>query len=116
MKTFTQILADLNGGEADELITDRLAEVVQAVEEYRGNGKLTVTLEIKHHMNGVASVQLGTVNAKSPQRPTAAEPFFYDKTNVGGLTKDDQRSQQPGLPGTNGNGNVTSLDDRKKAN
>jgi hypothetical protein len=42
MKTFTQILADLNGGEADELITDRLAEVVQAVEEYRGNGKLTV--------------------------------------------------------------------------
>jgi hypothetical protein len=114
MRTFTEILASLAGGEADELITDQLAEVVAAVEEFRGDGTLTVQLKVKHHSGGVAVVQLGTVNAKKPQRPTAAEPFFYDKTNVGGLTKDDQRSQQPGLPGTNGN--VTPIDKKEKAN
>jgi len=98
MKTFCQLLAELNGGEADELITERLCEVVQAVEEYNGEGTLTVSLKIKHHKSGVAAVQLGPVRAKAPQQPTAAEPFFYDKTSVGGLTRDDQRSQQPALP------------------
>ena len=114
MKTFTELLAELAGGEADELVSERLAEVVQAVEEHCADGTLTVQLKIKHHKAGVAVVQLGPVKAKIPQAPTAAEPYFYDKTSIGGLTRDDQRSLQPGLPGTNGN--VTPIDDRKKVN
>lgn len=88
---FSAFLATHDGGIANTLATEALAEVVKAVGETGLKGRLTVTVDIERIGDDVHSPQNISIDAvpKIPRRRRGAKVWF--PTKQGGLANRDQR-------------------------
>lgn len=84
---FSAFIAEFNYGEINDKITQKLAELVQAVEDVGKSGTLTLKLTIKKD-NAVALVGV-EVSAKVPEHPLNGSMFFFGEN--GSLLREDPR-------------------------
>lgn len=80
MRLITDILRDIRKGRAVDLASQRMAEIVQAVDETGKTGVLAITLTVKPEKGGGSqkSIQVG-VKAKIPEVDLPEGIFFSDE-------------------------------------
>lgn len=88
-RPFADVLRELSGGELYDTLTDRLAEVVEAVSTHRKPGELALVLKITP--NGDAVIVTETLKAKVPEAGRRSTMFFV--TSGGALVRQDPRQQ-----------------------
>ena len=93
-RSFMQILNEVRFGEAAEELTDKLQELVAAVDNTQKQGELTFKLVLKPGAGGTIEI-LDTIKTKIPEPKKGASLFFA--TVEGNLTMNNPR--QPDLPG-----------------
>lgn len=87
LRSFQDILTDLQSGEVHDQCTDALRKVVLAVQTTKQTGGLTIDLKVKAVGNMISLVP--TIKQKIPQPKTEATAFFSNK--VGDLSLSDHR-------------------------
>lgn len=87
MRDFADFLNDLDHGEVNQLLTERLRDLVSAVDETGKTGTLTLKLKLKQE--GKMAVVVADVSVKKPEKDTAGTMFFFDENQ--GLTREDPR-------------------------
>ena len=89
--TFASMLMELNGGDVERELTDKLTEVVSAVKLTQKKGSITVTLNVKPATKGGAEIVFVTDELKSkvPEFDRASTLFFIDDENQ--LRRQDPR-------------------------
>lgn len=93
MRSFADILRQLQSGRTWNELQDSLHEVCQAVATHRKPGEITLKLKITP--NGETTVLVhDEIKVKAPEPPRANTLFFM--TSDGGLVRDDPN--QPDLP------------------
>jgi hypothetical protein len=93
MKPFTDLLRDIRRGQVVQIATDKLAEVVRAVDRTGGVGTLTITLKIKPSKHGGNEKTIEAhVSAKAPVDPVAPAVFFSD--DEGDLHRNDPKQSE----------------------
>lgn len=87
LRAFSDVLADIGGGDMDARLTRDLAEIVEAVNKTGKAGKLTLTVNVGRDgkMIRVAAVSKATV----PKDSVEATAFFADER--GGLHRENPR-------------------------
>lgn len=92
-RQFTDVLAGMNAGRTVDNLTEKLAEVTNAVLQTGKKGTLTLKIEVSK--NSEHSVSLNeNVDIKVPELSRGTAVYF--KNNNGDLMRDDPR--QPRLP------------------
>ena len=80
MKPFSQVLAELNGGESNAMLTQQLEEVLQAVKKHGRGAALTVKIKVNPASKGGTDVDKilvacdSQVTLPKPEQPT---DFFW---------------------------------------
>ena len=96
---FATFLTDIDYGSANQRITEKLAELVEAVEEVDKVGSITIKITVKKE-NNVAIVSLAC-SANIPEHPINGSLFFFGAN--GCLLREDPRQlklknlDKPGL-------------------
>lgn len=80
MRPITDILREIRKGKAVDLASQRMAEIVQAVDETGKPGELTITIKVKPEKGGGSQkvIQVG-VKAKIPEVDLPEGVFFSDQ-------------------------------------
>jgi hypothetical protein len=80
MRPITDILRDIRKGKAVDLASQRMAEIVQAVDETGKPGELTITIKVKPEKRGGSQkvIQVG-VKAKIPEVDLPEGVFFSNE-------------------------------------
>jgi hypothetical protein len=84
---FISFLADLSYGDVNARLTDKLHELVEAVENTGAAGSLTLKIGVKK--DGKMAVTSVDIAAKIPEEPIPGNVFFFGKK--GSLEKEDPR-------------------------
>lgn len=88
MRPITDVLRDIRKGRVVDLATDRLAEIVQAVDETGKAGELTIILKVTPEKGGGSQKTLtAKVKAKIPEADLPEGIFFSD--SAGDLHRTD---------------------------
>lgn len=87
--SFSEFVTDLDHGRIDQLLTERLAEVVKAVEETGKVGELVFRLAVK--LEGKMAVVGAEIKSKVPEHPLHGTLFYVGGN--GELLRDDPRQQ-----------------------
>jgi hypothetical protein len=95
-KDILDIIANHGGGQLRELLTERLAEITEKVEETGGDGKLTLVLKLEKK-GGVA---LLTPEIKSARPEPALSAAMYDFGPGGELSPPNSRQSDLPIEGT----------------
>jgi hypothetical protein len=91
LSSFSEVLQQLGGGQVYQDLGDKLTEAVQAVQETRKIGEVTLRLKIKP--NGEYGVMIADeVKVKVPERPRGETLFFVNA--AGHLMRNDPRQEQ----------------------
>ncbi len=88
-KPFAAFLQEQRRGGLHGELTDRLAEVVQAVQEHGKPGSLTLKLSIKPNGDGTTMTVSDDISCKTPEPERGAAIFFAD--DDGNLLRHDPR-------------------------
>ncbi|KVD35464.1 hypothetical protein WK59_04005 [Burkholderia ubonensis] len=95
-KSFTATLVDIRRGELVEEATDKLNDLVKAVQDSGKGGKLTLTIDIKPFAKAADAMSVkGNVVVTLPKTTDAEEVFFATYEN--NLSRNNAR--QDDLPG-----------------
>lgn len=86
-RKFSDVLAELAGGDVDVLASDRLGELVAAVDETGGKGKLVITVDVKKSNKMV--IVSASMKMTKPEAALDETMFFVD--NDGNLSREDPR-------------------------
>ncbi len=80
MRPITDILREIRKGKAVDLASQRMAEIVQAVDETNKPGELTITIKVKPEKGGGSQkvIQVA-VKAKIPEMDLPEGVFFSDE-------------------------------------
>jgi hypothetical protein len=89
MRSFVEVVQDLDDGKVAEQLDREIARLVKSVRETNKSGAITLTVKIKPE-SGMA-IASAEVKTKTPQ-PATASTLFYT-TDEGELRKDDPRQQ-----------------------
>ena len=93
MRPITDILRDIRKGRAVDLASQRLAEIVQAVDETGKPGSLTITIKVKPEKGGGSLKNLAVdVKAKIPEIDLP-EGIFYSDAD-GDLHRSDPKQEE----------------------
>lgn len=93
MRPITDILRDIRKGRAVDLASQRLAEIVQAVDETGKPGELTITMKVKPEKGGGSQKSIAvSVKAKIPEVDLPEGVFFSDAD--GDLHRTDPQQQE----------------------
>lgn len=88
MRPITDVLRDIRKGRAVDLATERLAELVRAVDETGKAGSLTLTINVKPEKGGGSAKTIAVeVKAKIPEVDLPEAVFF--STEDGALLRSD---------------------------
>lgn len=87
-RPFTDVLRDLAGGETFEQCTDRLAQVVEAVDVTGSPGEFSIKLKIKKNGDNGFEVT-DEIKTKLPE-PTRGRSFFFRGQDYS-LVREDAR-------------------------
>lgn len=92
-RPFAAWLRELSKGRVHDQATDRLAELVTAIQETGKKGELTIKITVKPQpkMDGRAVLAEGAVTAKIPTADPASSLFFVDGAS---LVRNDPEQQQ----------------------
>lgn len=74
---FNRTIQDIRDGQLLSLLSDKLAEVVEAVATHGKAGALTLTLKVKPNGEGAVTIS-SDVKAKSPEPAVGDAIFFVD--------------------------------------
>lgn len=85
--SFSEFVTDLDHGRIDQLATERLAEVVRAVEETGKVGELVIRFAVK--LEGKMAVVGCEIKSKVPEHPLHGTLFYVGGN--GELLRDDPR-------------------------
>ena len=84
---FTDLLTELDNGRALQRISEEIAEVVDAVQEHKKAGEVTIKLKfVPEGKMAVVSVQ---TTAKKPMEPYRSTIFFHGE--AGSLHREDPK-------------------------
>lgn len=86
-RRISEVLADMNYGETDQMIGERFAEVVQAVEEHGKTGEIKIIISVKRE--GAMAITTVKCETKSPQPPIAGSMFYFGED--GALVREDPK-------------------------
>lgn len=89
-RSIAEIFAEIDGGSALNIASEKLAEVVRDVGAVEKAGSLTVTFNVKPNGEGKHFLDVKIV-AKSPEKPMAASMFYA--TPEGDLTRRDPEQE-----------------------
>ncbi|WP_342640914.1 hypothetical protein [Rhodoligotrophos ferricapiens] len=90
-RSFSAILAELDHGRVHDELTEKLADLADAVRDTRKAGTVTLTLTVKP--NGERSVEItDSIKAKLPEGDKAKSLFFVDEH--GNLSRRDPRQME----------------------
>lgn len=93
MRPITDILRNIRKGRAVDLASQRLAEIVQAVDETGKPGELVITLKVKPEKGGGSLKSIAVlVKAKIPEIDLPEGVFFSDAD--GDLHQSDPHQQE----------------------
>lgn len=95
-KSFHELIRTVDRGNLDRDIEAGMKQIMDAVLEHRGAGKITVTLSIKPKSDAFEIT--GDVEFKKPKRTRLGAVRFFDEESGEFTTRDPN---QPDLPGTN---------------
>lgn len=76
---FNRTIQDIRDGQLLALLSDKLAEVVEAVAEHGKAGAISLTLKVKPNGEGAVTIT-SEVKAKSPE-PTVGDAIFFVDDN-----------------------------------
>lgn len=94
-KQYTQVLAEVRGGQVQMLASQKLDELIKAVQVAGKSGKLTVELTLEPHGKENREIYVSAkVKLAAPVDPNMAEPsiFFVDRN--GALVRDDPAQER----------------------
>jgi hypothetical protein len=88
---FTQFVSEIRRGKALVELSDKLGELVTAVDQHREPGTLTFTVTIKPDGDGQVTIT-DTIKAKIPEGKRPPSIFYYDEH--GRLSRTDPRQME----------------------
>lgn len=91
VRPFHEVLAEVDSGTLSDLVSEKLAEVVRAVNDVEKPGSITITLTLKPNGENKVIVD-GKVVAKSPEKPID-QSFFFARAD-GSLTRNSPRQEE----------------------
>ena len=91
-KPFAAFLQEQRRGGLHGELSDKLAELVNACNEYGKPGSLTLTIGIKPNADGVTMTVSDKVAVKAPEAERGAAIFFADE--AGNLVRHDPRQME----------------------
>lgn len=89
-RNFNEILGEIDGGLLQQLLSEKLAEVVRNVGDVEKPGTLTLKLGIKPNGEGKVFID-AKVEAKSPEKPVDTSMFYA--TPTGDLSRRDPEQE-----------------------
>lgn len=106
---FSDLMGTISSGEFDANVTKKLRQLIEAVEETGGSGKLTVTIAVKKEKRMLV-VKPG-FKATLPELGVDSDMFFVDENSR--LTKSDPKQMRIKFASPKGGGTVIDLSGKK---
>lgn len=94
---FVKLLAEMRGGQVEAQASEKLTEILEAINEYGGAGKLTLTFSFKTNKYGQVEVT-GKVKSDKPER-AIAPGFYWLDADAALVTRDPNQPDFEDLPG-----------------
>lgn len=89
MKLFSQVLAELRGGQVERELTDELRKLVERVQDTGSKGAVTLTVTLTPKGRGNREVHVGAkIAIKTPPSVDLSEPSIFFGVR-GDLVRDD---------------------------